>query len=86
MNEEKMVFAVGKMPDGVPVVILGISQAAWDYMKDGKTHTIDLTSLGHRLKFVLFGGKDRADVLRQIPMDTGTLNLTGMDFGFGSRE
>jgi hypothetical protein len=52
--EDKIVFALSPSDVG-PILTLGIPQGAWDYMKDGKTHTFDLTSLGVPVKLMLFG-------------------------------
>jgi hypothetical protein len=66
--EEKIVFAVSPsgQGDGVPVMLLGIPKGAWQYMRNGKTHTFDLTSAGIPVKLVLFGGRDHAEVMRTV--------------------
>lgn len=63
--DEKAVFGVSPTPGGAMVVI-GIPAAAWEYMKDGKTHTFDLTKIGLPIKLMLFGAKDRAEAVRII--------------------
>jgi hypothetical protein len=62
--EQKVVFAVAPQGqgDGVPVVVLGIPEGAWEYMSKGKTHTFDLTMAGVPVKLILFGGKDHSEV------------------------
>lgn len=62
--EQKIVFGLSHtgIGDGVPLVMLGIPEGAWEYMKDGKTHTFDLTKAGVPVKLILFGGKDHAEV------------------------
>lgn len=66
--EEKMVFAISPegQGDGVPVLLVGVPKGAWQYMRNGKTHTFDLTSAGLPVKLVLFGGRDHADVMRHV--------------------
>jgi hypothetical protein len=66
--EGKMVFGVSPegQGDGAPVVLLGIPAAAWEYMKDGKTHTFDLTRVGIPVKLVLYGAKDHATAMEYI--------------------
>jgi hypothetical protein len=68
--EEKIVFAVSPdgQGDGVPMLILGVPAAAWEYMKDGKTHNFDLTKIGVPLKLVLFGA-DSHDAAMKVLQD-----------------
>lgn len=59
--EEKVVFAVSPRghvddDDGTFDVLLGVPLAAWEYMKDGKTHIFDLTKLGLPVRILLYGG------------------------------
>lgn len=58
--EQKITFAICRegQGDGCPVLLLGIPRAAWVYMKEGKTHHFDLSSIGIPLKLMLFGAKD----------------------------
>jgi hypothetical protein len=64
-EDEKVVFAIGN--DGeTDVVLLGISEKSWEYMKDGKTHTFDLARLGLPFKVVLFGGKTRESIMEIV--------------------
>jgi hypothetical protein len=68
--EDKIVF--GFIPDNsgkaADVVVLGIPTAAWEYMKDGHTHTLDLTKIGIPMKLILFGSATHQaalDVIKQ---------------------
>jgi hypothetical protein len=63
--EEKIVFAIG-MSDGVPLIVLGVPKAAWEYMKDGKTHEFDFTKAGLGLRLVLFGAEDHDSAMKTI--------------------
>jgi hypothetical protein len=67
-TDEKIVFAIApSAADGGPsAIIVGIPAAAWDYMKDGKTHNFDLTSVGLQVRFMLFGAKDHSDAMKQL--------------------
>lgn len=84
--EEKVVFGIAPATDGsAPLVLLGVSAAAWEYMRDGKTHTFDLTSLGLPLKLVMFGGTTRGAVTQEIEKinearGLASLHLPGTDF------
>lgn len=60
-SDKKMVFAVSKDGDE-PMLLLGIPAAAWEHMKDGKTHHFDLTNVGIPLKLMVFGGNSRAAI------------------------
>lgn len=68
--EQQIVFAIA--PDqngGPPTVILGVPRDAWIYMRDGKTHTFDLTkATPHAIpvKLVLFGGRNHDEIMRTL--------------------
>lgn len=46
----------------VPTIVIGIPEAAWDYMKDGKTHHFTFVSEGIPVQLMLFGGPDMPSV------------------------
>lgn len=79
--DDKIVFALSPegQGDGVPVVILGIPKAAWDYMADGKTHTFDLTKVGCPVKLVLFGAEDHAAVMKAMNEAMSAANMPYLD-------
>jgi len=68
--EQKMVFGVSPSGtgDGVPLLMLGVPAGAWEHMKDGKTHSFDLTSIGLPIKILVYGAKDH---------DAATAVITG---------
>lgn len=91
--EQKLVFAVGPdgQGDGVPLILVGVSAAAWAYMSDGKTHHCDLSGIGLPIKLMLFGGADRADIVKTIEAfntrrGLASLHLPQRDFGIKPRE
>ena len=47
--------------DGVPLVMIGVPEGAWDHIKDGKTNHFDLTPVGLPVKFIIYGGKTPED-------------------------
>lgn len=55
--EQKTVFGVSIGDDGVPFIVLGIPKGAWEYMKDGKTNTFDLTKAGIPVKLMIYGAE-----------------------------
>lgn len=63
--DEKIVFALSPSDVG-PILTLGIPKAAWEYMKDGKTHTFDLTSLGIPVKLMLFGAESHEGAIQTL--------------------
>ena len=81
--EEKTVFAI---TDDKKTVIIDVPEASWNYMKDGNTHTYDLNFLGVPVKIILFGGKDRAACLAPLKVDKDTLDVSGIDVGFGGQD
>lgn len=79
--EERVVFAIAPQGqgDGVPVVMLGIPKGAWEYMKEGKTHTFDLTKAGVPVKLVVFGGATHAEALEVIEQGARDANRPLLD-------
>lgn len=68
--EEKVLFCISQdHGDRTPVVMFAIPTAAWEYMKDGKTHTFDLSKAGLPLRIVLFGGKDQTALMKVLKED-----------------
>ena len=68
--DEKIVFGLAPTQTRVPghrefqegyVALLGVSDKAWDFMKDGMTHTLDLSSFGIPIQIVLFGCRTQQD-------------------------
>jgi hypothetical protein len=55
VREQSVVFGLSDS-EGVPCVVLGVSTAAWEYMKGGMCHTFDFTSEGMPLKIIIFRG------------------------------
>lgn len=83
--EEKMVFGVSPegQGDGVPLILLGIPAGAWEYMREGKTHTFDLTKIGLPIKIMLYGAADHAAAMKLIE---GHLSDKGMPYVDARRE
>lgn len=85
---EKLVFAVSPSGtgDGVPVLVVAVPKGAWEYMKDGKTHHIDLTAIGMPVKLVMFGAEDHDDAMETLQeaaaaQGASYLDLRRQDFG-----
>ena len=64
--EEKMVFGLSTDDKGTPSVLLGIPKGAWEYMKDGMTHTFDLSSVGVNVKLMLFGAENHDAAMKLL--------------------
>lgn len=84
--ENQVMFAMGVMDDNVPFLILGVSKEAWEYMKDGKTHTFDLSKAGLPLRVAMFGCADTKTARNELnnklkSMGMGSLETPGKDFG-----
>lgn len=67
-RDEKLVFAVSPagQGDGVPILLVGVPKAAWEYMKDRKTHHFDLTKAGVPVKLLFFGADSHAAAMKVI--------------------
>ena len=81
-KEQKVVFAIG---DDKQTLILGVSEAAWQFMREGMTHTFDLRSFGVPVRIVMFGGPTREAIMKTLSptIDEDTLDVSGLDMGFG---
>jgi hypothetical protein len=81
-QEKTVVFAVGDPDDTVngPMYVIGMSQAAWDYCKDGSTHMIDLRPFGMAVRISIFGGPSRDEVSKML-MEGIAAGKTGGDDG-----
>jgi hypothetical protein len=66
--EDKIAFAIaeGHDNDHIPIVVLGVSPGAWEYMKTGMAHDFDLTHIGIPVKIVVFGAPSKEEVMRLL--------------------
>ena len=66
--EDKIVFGLAPAAaDGdAPLLLLGIPKGAWEHMKDGKTHNLDLTRIGLPVKLMLYGGDSHSHCMKMI--------------------
>ncbi|OGT54669.1 MAG: hypothetical protein A3E01_09975 [Gammaproteobacteria bacterium RIFCSPHIGHO2_12_FULL_63_22] len=79
-REDQMLFALAPTSDGQPpIIIFAISQAAWEYMKDGKTHTFDLTKSGIPLRLMCFGAKSHSDAMKTLNDAMAKLGVPYLD-------
>jgi hypothetical protein len=87
-REQKVVFAISYGDDGVATVLLGIPVAAWEYMKNGDTHTFDLAKVGLPVQIMMFGGPDHDACLEMIKpfLAPGHLDARNVDFGIKPKE
>lgn len=72
---QKVVFAAASDAAGSLVMIVGIPEDAWEYMREGKTHTFDLTKSNIPVKMVMYGGKDHTDCMRKLEGDAASANV-----------
>ena len=86
IGENQVVFGVSpKRPDGVRVLLLGVTTEAWNYMKDGKSHTFDFNKAGIPWQVVMYGAPDHAAAKKMIEgfiadRGEGYLDLRREDF------
>lgn len=84
-DEGRVVFGfipADTQADGVPILVLGLTDAARDDLARGMGQTLDLTSLGLPLKLVTVGGKDQATIraaLELLVKDSGAPTHTMYD-------
>lgn len=75
-----IVFGLSVDDEGTPFLLLGVPKDAWEYMKDGKTFTFDLTKANLNLKLMIFGADDRASAARVIEDHNKSVGVETMDF------
>lgn len=75
---ERVVVAIGTDADpasDIATVVIGIPEAAYSAIVDGRTHTVSLTQYGLPVQIVIFREKD-TDACRQLLGETAaTLGL-----------
>src|SRR4051794_3763727 len=89
--EEKLVFGFAPPADATKpaTLLLGVPRAAWEYMKDGKTHTLDLTKIGLPIQLILYGADSHDTALRVIQEHNRRQGIPYLDErqkGFGIEE
>lgn len=52
------------------LITIGVPAAAWEQMRAGHAHALDLTSAGLPIKLVVYGGADM-DEVRKVLEDDG---------------
>lgn len=80
--DKKIVFAVapGATEKDPVTCLLGLPTAAWEYIKDGKTHTLDLTKvLGIPLQIILYGGATHEECLAVIHRHNSVNGIVSTD-------
>lgn len=65
VRENQILFALMNADEG-PILTLGIPKAAWNYMRNGKTHTFDLRNIGFPVRLMLFGAETHDAALKEI--------------------
>jgi len=79
--EQKLVFAISPEGhgDGIPLLLVGVPRAAWVYMKDGKTHHFDLSSIGIPIKLMMFGAADHDAAMKVVQDAIAASGLACLD-------
>jgi hypothetical protein len=66
-RENKIVFALSPAHgDTMATLLLGIPAGAWGYMKDGHTHTFDLTNAGLPMGLILYGAATHQEAIDML--------------------
>lgn len=82
--DSQSVFAIlpDGQGDGVPMVVLAVTEGAWEHICDGKTNHFDFTRAGLPMKLVVFGAVDRASAIKTIEACVGkAVNVSDQHFG-----
>lgn len=93
MTHHKVVFGVSPPTgeDEPTTILFGISTAAWDFMKEGNTHTFDLTSLGLPIRILMYGKPTHEEALKVIHdynkrLGVPMIDKSGEDFGIKEKK
>lgn len=78
-NNEQVTFMLGADGQGRPMLIFGMTDAAWEYMKDGLTHNFDFTSIGLPMTAMILRGKDSEAVMAELQAAADTLGIPIQD-------
>lgn len=91
--EEKIVFGFSPPADPTKpaTLIIGVPNGAWEYMKDGKTHTLDLTKIGIPIQLLLYGADSHDTAMNYIKQHNSRqaipyLDERQKDFGIDDTE
>lgn len=77
--EQSLVFAFVPIDDEF-YCLIGIPAACWDYIKDGKTNTLDLeAATGIPLKLIVYGAEDHDTAVAVIHAHNARLGLATLD-------
>lgn len=84
-QEDKPVFGVNGGPDGFTIVV-GITDASWEYCKDSKTLVMDFNKTGLcPVKLIIFGCRNQEEAKRYIFAHNEKQDISSMfdkrDFG-----
>jgi len=83
VTDNRILFAIAKTFEGAPIVVLGIPEAAWEYMRQGQTHQFDLRKAGVPVQLVVFGAPDHAAAMEMLKPFTGDHFIDARDLHFG---
>jgi hypothetical protein len=74
-DESKVLVAMGAPdhPGGKPVIILGMTEAAWKALEGQKTHHFDFSSVGVHAQLIMFRGESHDDIKRTLAEAAGSL-------------
>jgi hypothetical protein len=87
--EEKVIFSLAPASDGgPPVLLLLMTEASWNYMRNGMSHEFDLTKIGIPVRLTLTGTKSHAsamDMIHKISAAIDIKDLRDVDLAFDQK-
>lgn len=92
LPNERVVVGIGADATGVSdiaTVVIGVPEAAFHAIADGRTHTVSLTQFGLPVEIIIFRGKDVADCRAIIGETSKTLGKSDRDLpnvGIGGKS
>lgn len=77
MSDPRILVAMGTgfNPGDAPTVILGLTEATWADIANGKAQDIDLRSLGIPAMLLIMRGKDHNDIKLQLAKAAKALEI-----------
>ncbi len=64
--DNQCIFLATQAQDGVPLIALGLTEQAWEHMKNGDSHSFDFTKMAIPLRLLVFGGKDKQAIMETL--------------------
>lgn len=63
-RKKQILFMLTQTDDGLPMLVFGVTEEAWNHMRNGKTHNFDFNKAGLPIRVCMFGAKDHKEAMK----------------------